>query len=452
MVNKDVYSGGTKFSPNADFDSIKDSDGNTLEQVVSSIKTSIENVKSGAYNLTELNVGYIGADGEKHGAKSATRCVYKVAKSELSSSSAIIDALVGGAGIAVVSYWNNDVFVKYDTSVGVGTNARVNKTFTLPTNIEYTDVYISVNPSESFSLKAMSEFQEELSEMDERIDSIEYEIDNISFSSQIKNIHICRKSLDDECNILYVGSSWMQDNFDLVQEVATGSGIKANVYNWYLGSATFDDLLANWESSTITMIGKRHNSFKDYVQNCSIKSAIEYKQWDVIVIANGAAASASWSNFANGFKFLRLVKMYAPQATLATYYGWVPLSQIGTQSEWVNRLNIYKKWVSKSGIDVTIPTGMALWSMMSTSYGSDTTNMFRDTLHLSYGFGRYLSACTNFVAILTPMYGVNVVGNTFRGPSEYTITDQQAQDAQMFALSANGNQYEFIDMSDEIDG
>ena len=121
-----------------------------------------------------------------------------------------------------------------------------------------------------------------------------------------------------------------------------------------------------------------------------------------------------------------------------------------SQSRWDISLEVFKKSVIQSGIDVTVPTGMALWSMLSTAYGIDTNIMYRgDQTHLSYGFGRYIAACTNFVALITPVFGVSILGNTYRcadiGSGKYTLTEQQALDCQLFALSANGNRFEFID-------
>lgn len=276
---------------------------------------------------------------------------------------------------------------------------------------------------------------------------------------QIKNIPLPRKQLTETLKILYVGSSWMQDNAVLVRNVALASGLNVKVGNWYKGSCSYQDLLTSWEAATQTLTIFEADGTNSYISNCAVKTAITNDNWDIIVMANSANNSFDWTTYGQYYKdFLRLVKMYASQATIATYQGWV--FQTGmNQSRWDISLEVFKKSVIQSGIDVTIPTGMALWSMLSTAYGADPNIMYRgDQTHLSYGFGRYIAACTNFVALITPVFGVSVLGNTYRCADVvgtqyagyYTITEQQALDCQLFALSANGNRFEFIDMDMEL--
>lgn len=421
-----------------------------------SIYTELQNIKKniGIYTLEPLNISYISKTGEKIGTATAIRQVFKLSKTQISDNVKILNlsAKVGGSAIAIVSYWNDDTFVNYDTTISAGgSGGIIDVEINLPQSITYTDIYFSLDPSSEY-----------LVSKGDNIERIEKDLDDlIDYTKpQIVNIPLPKKTIDDECNILYIGSSWMQDNWALVAATAKASNIKANVYDWYKGSANFEDLLDNWETSTVQLVGILNDGSKDYKENCSIKDAVTYKKWDIIVIANGANASESWDNFTNAPKFVRLVKMYSPQSTFATYYGWVYEYQVADQLKWEQRLSVYIKWVKTSGIDITIPTGMALWSLLTTQYGIDPSVMYRgDSTHLSYGFGRYIAACTNFVSLLTPIYQISVLGNSYRcadvtgsggNAGDYTITDEQANAAQLFALSANAAQYSYINMNDEV--
>ena len=63
------------------------------------------------------------------------------------------------------------------------------------------------------------------------------------------------------------------------------------------------------------------------------------------------------------------------------------------------------------GIDMIIPTGTAIQNARATALNT-SHGLLRDDKHLGFGVGRYVAACTWFEALIAPVYGVSVVGNT----------------------------------------
>ena len=58
-----------------------------------------------------------------------------------------------------------------------------------------------------------------------------------------------------------------------------------------------------------------------------------------------------------------------------------------------------------------IPTGTAIQNARTTNLNTPH-GLTRDGKHLAYGVGRYVAACTWFEALIAPVYGVSVVGNS----------------------------------------
>ncbi|MFT0264306.1 DUF4886 domain-containing protein, partial [Bacteroides faecis] len=61
----------------------------------------------------------------------------------------------------------------------------------------------------------------------------------------------------------------------------------------------------------------------------------------------------------------------------------------------------------------------------------------RDGSHLSYGVGRYLSACTWFQVLFSPFVNKSILGNT----SIHVVTEEER--------TAGDNKYEAVDVTEE---
>ena len=86
------------------------------------------------------------------------------------------------------------------------------------------------------------------------------------------------------------------------------------------------------------------------------------------------------------------------------------------------------------GIDMIIPTGTAIQNARSTNLNSPH-GLTRDGKHLGFGVGLYVAACTWFEALIAPVFGVSVLGNT----STHEITEWERSHSK-FETSAVTNQ------------
>lgn len=104
---------------------------------------------------------------------------------------------------------------------------------------------------------------------------------------------------------------------------------------------------------------------------------------------------------------------------------------------------------AETGIELIIPTGRAVDIARKAGYTSTIYGESAYSFHCSRGVGRYLGSCTWFEAIIKPIYGISVVGNTLRmtekmsGESDAPdsrrfnpVNDPIAKDLQDFAAQA----------------
>lgn len=274
---------------------------------------------------------------------------------------------------------------------------------------------------------------------------------------QIINNPLPKKSLSEGLSILYIGSSFMKDSYFGVAETCFAQGLKITTGNYFKSACTFEDLLDRWEASEYTLAVK-HPEINESTgrlrqtlyANCPVKEVLTKIQWDVIVIANGAATSTDWSQYSDkAAEFIRRVRMVSPYSTIANYQAWK--YRDNNADDWRKVNEVSKSFFKMTGIDVIIPTGKAIYTYL-TSEGSQPTDVYRDDLHLSWGLGRYIAACTSFTAIISAVYKISVKGNTLRtilaedeSNTPHTFTDEQAAKAQNCALIACSDIWNYND-------
>jgi hypothetical protein len=285
---------------------------------------------------------------------------------------------------------------------------------------------------------------------------------------QIRNAPLPRlKKETDVLDVLVMGSSWSVDQASLIRDVALASGIRLNVGSAYYSGVPYVKLNQFWAENAPTHSyqfwdSEGHAPVKTKVP---MKDIVEEREWDVIVIANSAHDGPRWKTYQPHMrKWLRTIKMHAtnPHVVMATYMGWTPspndkyLKAYGyktVEAMMADQIQTIQRAMFESGIDLLIPTGIAVHSVRTTSVNNEKY-LTRDGLHLDLGVGRYTAALTFFGAVLTPIYGERVVGNAYRSPKQepapnyVPVTDVTAPIVQQCVLSAIADRFHLNDMSD----
>ena len=293
---------------------------------------------------------------------------------------------------------------------------------------------------------------------------------------QILNPELPKKASTDLLRILFIGSSWLQDTAALVRDVAKASSLNVRVGNVYKTAMGYQEDVANYNNNVTTGIeyflfheDGSSDTHTTGMQN--IKSIVTGETWDIIVIQQDAYSSFTWSTYQPYMKqWISLLKRDAtnPNVVIAMNHAWTPnfavnnygFATIGAM--WQATLDNIRMASYQSGIDLVIPCGMAVAALRTTSLNgvsgtalSKLIELTRDSLHLDLGIGRYLTACTVFEAILKQIYGVSVIGNTYRNATSSTATDMiqtpvdntNAPIIQKCAIAACSNRFDFTDFT-----
>ena len=195
----------------------------------------------------------------------------------------------------------------------------------------------------------------------------------------------------------------------------------------------------------------------------------ESRNWDIVTIQEHTGNSAAWlwnTEAQNNMQSL-INKVKAAQTGSMPEF-WYILSQayydmgkIGSASKpyiiWENQEGMWnviadfgKNVMANVSFDGIISTGAMLQNLRTSSLDNDL-NLTRDGYHMDYGISRYGAACTVFETLFTPIYGVDMDGNTFRystgGTGSTPVTDANAPIAIQAARYAMEKPYEVTDMS-----
>ncbi|WP_101690755.1 DUF4886 domain-containing protein [Dysgonomonas massiliensis] len=284
-------------------------------------------------------------------------------------------------------------------------------------------------------------------------------------SRQIINPSLPKLNIDDEIKILAIGSSWLNDTVIRLRDVAIASGLRVEVGNALSSGLSYQTIVDKFNNSELVDYTLWDSLGNPAVtsQN-TISNIILSKSWDIVVIQQGAKDGFFLDSFQPYMsKWIHILKtnLINPNAVITMNHTWTPdrngqyISSYGFTSQqamWDATLHNITIASYQSGIDLVVPCGMAIYSLRTTSLQNDN-DLTRDKLHLDSGIGTYTAACTFFEAILKPIYGVSILGNTYRSPDQtptdkYTpVTDANAIIAQKCAISANANRFGYVDFS-----
>ena len=228
----------------------------------------------------------------------------------------------------------------------------------------------------------------------------------------------------DSLRVLAIGNSFTNDAMQYMNDMVEASGIDTDricVYSLTEGSSDFD-----------TWVGK------DYVYSdfqlmkeagkaeMKDKGSLEQllgQNWDVIVIQQSSTLSYDWKSFAS-LKTLEeklLGNCTNPLVCLAFQLVW---SHDKIEMPYVLEGNIAccKKMMMRYGIDLIIPTGIAIQNARNTRLNDDKY-LTRDYWHLNKGIARYIATATWFETIIKPVFNVSITDIACMPTGDYTLDD-----------------------------
>lgn len=209
--------------------------------------------------------------------------------------------------------------------------------------------------------------------------------------------------------ILSIGNSFSQDGHRYLHAVAENLGKDILTYNLFVGSCSFemhwDYYISDEPKYVFEKNGKLQNGRDDTM--ISLKKALAFEDWDIITVQQVSGYSGAEESYYPYIKnLLSAVRDACPKAKLYLHQGWA--------YEYDRKYSLFEKYYSSSAavmqnavhnvtqkiardnaLDI-IPTGDVVYAVINDEslFNSEKGGMsiYRDKLHLSLGYGRFLAA------------------------------------------------------------
>lgn len=225
----------------------------------------------------------------------------------------------------------------------------------------------------------------------------------------------------DSLNVLFIGNSFSIDTATGLPTLFKDLNIKnVNVYVLYKGGSSLRQHYELFKSREKAYELYRYNinGEKRLEKSITINDAMSRFKYDVVVFQQYSMESGKYETYEPYLS--KLVQAYntvkiGSRTTFAFNETWAvssknkSISTYGSPEKMYKSIcNSVKQMKSASGIDVIIPCGTAVQNARNMSSLIIYNELTRDDLHMDNYMGRYLTACTFFEAIITPVFGHNL--------------------------------------------
>lgn len=259
-----------------------------------------------------------------------------------------------------------------------------------------------------------------------------------------------------ELKILFIGSSWMKNTYSLCNKVFQTAGVKTVIGGMYSSGIDLKALVQFYDNDNNMEFSYSRAGEDWVVSERTLKEAIKYENWDIIVFQQSANNSFYWNTFQpslNKFRDIILANATNKRVCLVLNQTWTPakdgsyVKKYGFNSQedmYLASLNSYKKAIEESGIHVIIPSGMAVYFLRNTEI-ENSMDLTCDGLHLDQGAGEYLTACAVFMSLAYPIFGQSIKGNTYRTNKGIPVNNHSALIIQECAIKAYEKPFYLLD-------
>lgn len=249
--------------------------------------------------------------------------------------------------------------------------------------------------------------------------------------------------LKDNClKVLAIGNSFLEDPFAYLNSLVLESKIdpyRLCIYAAMTPSTSLDYWSNIYNTGEKVRISRYSGRLVMPVIEAPL-SEILSQDWDIITLQQLSSMSTVGRSFHPSLE--NLVSYIRKHCTNKNVLiGWQMIWSYGNQS----KIDCITSWQKicltmqnecNPYIDFVIPTGTAIQNARGTSLNTPHL-LTRDGNHLGYGVGRYVASCTWFQSLLTPAFGVSVLGNS----AIHEITDKEQSNSryETVAVTSSNN-------------
>jgi len=255
----------------------------------------------------------------------------------------------------------------------------------------------------------------------------------------------------DSLRILVIANSYGDDSTQWLPDLLEAANIhNVTIARLYIGGCSLERHCREYQNRTENYRYQKtvDNKWTTVSTKTGILTGLEDEPWDIVTIHERSGYSGDYSHFVPwAGELIKIIRAHCPnpEATIVWNRTWA-YARSSKHKDFPrygnNQMIMYRGIVECSNrvrkeynIPVMIPTGTAVQNARWTRGLADGKDLLRDGYHLNKGYTRYLAACTWFEALIRPVFGKSVKGNTFRMQgTEYEITPKMARKLQGIAI------------------
>ncbi|MFD2741976.1 MULTISPECIES: DUF4886 domain-containing protein [Sphingobacterium] len=227
--------------------------------------------------------------------------------------------------------------------------------------------------------------------------------------------------------ILFISNSYAVDTTRDINRFIDASNIPASniaVFVAFQSGGSLNDWWSNFQNNSNVSLERRGGTLSIGEESGSINSILS-KHWDVIVFQQASLYSTNFATYSNVSKIINHARKYCTNQKVCFAWNsiWSYADSYATKPTGLERLNLTleasKKVFNEIGIDIIIPTGVAIQNarLVTDPIVDGGNGLTRDGTHLAFGTGTYIAAATFFYAIISPFFNVPLLGSAARRPA-----------------------------------
>lgn len=268
-------------------------------------------------------------------------------------------------------------------------------------------------------------------------------------------------SAPDTLKILAIGNSFSDDGTEYIPKLLEAAGIRnVIIARLYIGGCTLERHCSEYSEglNNYTYYKSTENKWVTVSGNAGLRDGLRDEDWDIITIQESSGYSGIYDTYARWLpEIISIIRKEAlnPSAAIVWHQTWAyavnstnkHFSSYGNSQQ--QMYSAIRQCVARASeefrLPIVIPSGDAIQIARGTRLNnvgevpadSKVCDLTRDGYHLSRQYGRYIAACAWFEALIGPVYGKTVLGNscTLRD-TEYSITRRDARLCQKCAVRA----------------
>ena len=222
----------------------------------------------------------------------------------------------------------------------------------------------------------------------------------------------------EELCVLAIGNSYTIDGTAYLDEVLKGAEADRSslcVYVVTEGNTSLQYWSQKLESGDTVTAHRVAGFRKVAVTRGSLKDILD-QQWDVVVFQQVSTLSTNYKSY-NPYlrKLITGVRNHCKNPVVSLAWQLIPAAPkdyiagdlSSSDKRWEQIAEATRHMSQMDGIDIIIPTGTAIQLARHSSL-ENTMDLTRDNIHLCYGVGRYIAACTWAQTLFASLYNFNI--------------------------------------------